>query len=503
MARLTKRNKNIKKKSRRIHKNKRVTNKFNLKKYRGGNPDPIIVVSYNILDVDLESNFVPRTMDSESQIQLKNININGSQINNNLLITDKTKITNLYDLAGQLYSAGFHSGGLKLNSSGSKLSKVETRKLWGSSEPTEFVSKNGKITVNLKKLLTAEFINLLYTNQTKPIENLQDIFEKITKMNDSRKWSTRSKKILEKIQNSNADIICLQEYGNCKNKSMVDDSSIDLPPDIKTKIAGFKNNPNKRQFLDEIEIQNANAETRNNTLPYELIKLGYVYNFFGYNPDTSNGDDGVAIFYKQTKFNFIERVSIGMDAKIQEEYKNDNENGKKYTSIRRSGLLVLKQKDSTKYSIICTAHLQSDSNERLTNRVKTLELEAISNQLNESYNQYKNENKDENPTVIFCGDFNLKLDYLENGGLSLLNNKEFIVKYDSDSDKSNTEIRLLRVVPEPVDLEFTTYSSRNEYIDYFYSNITGSMDANSFYQKTGEMPNNEEPSDHIMLTAKF
>ena len=175
-TRTAKRNKNNRKKSRRLNKNRRNRIRLNTlyavnctssmrNGVKGGdNSNTIKVVSYNILDVDLESNFVPRTMDSKNKTALENIIIKIDKnkiLGLNLNINFNKDELNLYELAGKLYAGGFHSGGLiKNNELNKPLNKVETRQLWGSNEELEFVLPlTNKTNVNLRKMLTVDFIN--------------------------------------------------------------------------------------------------------------------------------------------------------------------------------------------------------------------------------------------------------------------------------------------------------------------------------------------------------
>lgn len=547
MAKSIKRNRNNRKKSRRVNKNRR--SRITIKKIKGGTDNEITVVSYNILDVDLESNFVPRTMDGINQKKLKAIPLinsineldNLSSIFDKLLLHTSKNTPNkdfvngliaksnsftLYDLAANLYSSGFHSGNKIKHANGSEpLNKVETRRLWGDKIGSGFASINGEqTTVNLRKMLTVDFINTLYLTPptTLPVNDdlLNEIWNSILSVNDEqRKWTIRGPKIVTKIQSKTPDIICLQEYGNCKNKQMTDNSVIEL---VQGKIE--ENIPNKREYLDELENKQAHEEIRKDTLPYQLIYLGldkeqvakspsYEYNFFGYNPDTTNGDDGIAIFYKKDKFTLKEHISINMDAaNVTENEQTKNP----YKSLRRAGVLVLEHNVTKLNFVICTAHLQSDSNERVNpndnnkkNRVKTLELKLISEQILATYEKYNNpENNTSNkpPNVIFCGDFNLnmlkpKTEEMSKLHINAANTTTEILNEDKFTIQTNT-LDLKRVKPDP-DLEFTTYSSREEYIDFFYSNMDGSIDRIDAYQTRKEMPNTEEPSDHIMLTAKL
>lgn len=498
MAKSIKRNRNTRKKSRRINNKRRIRSRSSLKKIKGGDYNKITVVSYNILDVDLESNFVPRTMDGKNQKKLKDIPLISvkkgadidveldklSEVFDKLFLHTTKEQTNkkfvadfiknakpnkndkkeytLYDLAGNLYSTGFHSGGkIKKDANSGPLNKIQTRQVWGESSAADFVATDDKQTVNLRKMLTEEFIKSLYKSQNSPVNapklqaneaSLTEIWTNILGVNDAeRKWTKRGPRIVQNIQSKTPDIICLQEYGNCKNKNMTDigdsvqlnaesdeqikalDEQIkELYKQIKELDAQIKTldeqlndelkqqkdelNEQKRQRLDALENEQAKTDLRKDTLPYKLINLNnpptYEYKFFGYNPDTTNGDDGVAIFYKTDKFIFKEYLSINMDAENVTE--NAQPDKKPYTTLRRSGLLVLEHNPSKQIFIICTAHLQSDSNERANdggkkNRVKTLELKSISEQILETYNKYTNNTSTKPPNVIFCGDFNLNM----------------------------------------------------------------------------------------------
>jgi hypothetical protein len=76
--------------------------------------------------------------------------------------------------------------------------------------------------------------------------------------------------------------------------------------------------------------------------------------------------------------------------------------------------------------------------------------------------------------------------------------------YSADASLSEAkELFALSRVEGTPEFKFTTYSSRDEYIDYFYSNRKGIINTTGVYQDEKEMPNETEPSDHIMLTCKF
>jgi exonuclease III len=483
-------------KSRRVVGRKRI----GMKRMRGGGDNEFTLVTYNILDAELESNFVPRTMKESNADQLKGIQLNNASLKNLYGYDSNNKpIDNLFALAGQMYTA-FHSGGNFIDEETKEnITKTKSRKLWGSDKPTSENSKDGKVIRNLRGLLDKEFLEgLKLKNFTIPEKTkLDEIFYEIqTENNEVRDWKTnRGNKILDKITGQkpeqNPDIICLQEYGNSK-RLHIDIDNTDPQPPVTTKT---------REELDNDESNNPEA----GSLASKLIEKGYTYRFFGYNPDTKNGDDGVAIFFKTDVFNLEEKgiKSIEMDADVVTKVdelikKHQDKKINKYTALRRCGMVTLTHIKTNQTVTVCTAHLQSISNEKYdtitgkTNFVKELELTKIAEKF-----------KEINGNIIFCGDFNLELVKdgtpvtIRDGNIEL-NAKEFT--YDTPNTKS-----IARITP-PSDGEFKYTSNagtRTEYLDYVFSNLDGKIITPPPPTEGETMPNATEPSDHIMITAQF
>ncbi len=469
-------------KSRRVVGRKRI----GMKRMRGGGDNDFTLVTYNILDVELESNFVPRTMKKSNADQLKEIKLNNASLKN--LYGYKDSIKDLFALAEGMYTA-FHSGGKFIDKETKEnITKTKSRILWGSatSFDTSENSKDGKVIHNLRGLLDAKFLEGLVVNIPEQ-SKLDEIFKNIEEENnDVRDWKiNRGNKILEKITEQPPDIICLQEYGNSKRLHIggTESTTPANPPNNQVKT---------REELDNDESNNPEA----GSLASKLIDNRYTYRFFGYNPDTKNGDDGVAIFFKTGVFESPKFESIDMDAdvptKVSELIEKDSKI-KKYTALRRCGMVTLKHTPSGQTVTVCTAHLQSSSNEPKNGEyfVKELELTKIAEKF-----------KEINGNIIFCGDFNLEL--VKDKDETPVTISDGNIQLDKDKFTYDTNNSIARITPSDSDFKYTSNAgTRTEYLDYVFSNLDGKIITPPPPTEGKTMPNESEPSDHIMITAQF
>ena len=426
-------------------------------------PIQLKVLSYNILDVELESNFVPRTMNNKSKDA-----INKADFLSGYAIPINTKTDNKmtkFEIIEEAYKP-FHSG--KFHKEG----KSAARRVWGQEEP--YTNGENK---NLIQTLIDLFGN--ETTDEKLPGKATELYNTIKGGNFS--WvEKRLERVYQKIIENDPDIICLQEYGNCK----------DLP-----KQKGGTTFPKNQQTDNASEITEG-------SLPDKLTFKGYIYKLFSYNPDKSNGDDGVAIFYKGDVFeSTVPKIYLDMD-------KDNQENYNYYTTQRGCGLLELTIKNTKQNVIICTTHIQTLSNEKGPTKyeIRSGELESIKNYINEKY-------KNPNDTVIFCGDFNLDLNKPADKAVVDDFEKDNIlrrIKYNVNNNNNNALFSLSNDNKGGDDIGLVTSypSGRKEYIDYFFTNCGGTVsgDYKNLKDITDTIPNGtDQPSDHIpiLLTIDF
>jgi endonuclease/exonuclease/phosphatase family metal-dependent hydrolase len=453
-------------------------------------PKEIKVLSYNILDVELESNFVPRNMHKTSQELVNNVD---NLIDQNVdfgLDNKGNQILNLYNYLLTKYLP-YHSGNGFYESNGTTaIGKTEVRKMWAVKDDISDPHPN------LMHILN-EFI--------KP-DKVETVYEEIKKINyswisDDVQKKNRLDRVYEKIIKYEADIVCLQEYGNCKKypESIVENVTIGggtVPSTFASK---------QNVDLDAAEESSANEKTKTNSnnpekqsLAEKLINAGYVYKLFSYNPTKKDGDDGVAIFFKEEKFELLNKIYVDMDSIIKQ-----NTDSKLYSTQRGCGLLELEFKsDHTKKVAICTTHIQTKTNEKDTNKpyaIRSGELQFIKDHINEKYNSQRH-------LVIFCGDLNLNLN--EDKDKRVIDEfvKDNILKRIK-TEKINDTI----CVHEPNSQLVTSYpSGRQEYIDYFFTNNTNSELSGDYITLDNlndeTIPNSgtsesipDQPSDHIPI----
>ena len=387
------------------------------------------VLSYNILDVELESNFVPRTMHPSC------INAINNSSPNERFISEKTPIQIITDAYLQFHK-GFNG-----------ISKSDTRKLWAKEDTTGDETKPYR---NLKQNLIDIFDN----------EKANELYNLIKSINYS--WvENRLDRVYEKIIKDNPDIICLQEYGNCKDLTNTTQSGGTTFPNNETR--------DSRQIIE-------------GSLSDKLTFKGYTYQLFSYNPEKKDGDDGVAIFYKGNVFDSsIVKIYIDMDKENQDNYNI-------YTTQRGCGLLELTLRDTNQKVVICTTHIQTSSNEKVPGdkyAIRRGELQFIKDHINSKYGST-------NDMVIFCGDLNLDLNTEKD--------KEIIDAFEADNI-----LKRIKFKHDNDDLGLVTSypSGRQEYIDYFFTNCEGKLTGE--YKVKSELngeiiPNgSDQPSDHIPI----
>ena len=434
-------------------------------------PTELKVLSYNILDVELESNFVPRTMNNESKDA-----INKADFLSGYAIPINTKTGNemtKFEIIEEAYKP-FHSG--KFHKEG----KSAARRVWGQEEP--YTNGENK---NLIQTLIDLFGNK--TTDEKLPGKATELYKKIKSGNFT--WvENRLERVYQKIIENDPHIICLQEYGNCKYlpRQQENDSFTTSEKTSTFDISQNQLNDNKREkhALDNSINKDPNFVL---SLPERLINDGYTYKLFSYNPVETEGDDGVAIFYKTKNFKISSRkYYVDMDNKIKSKYEV-------YTTQRGCGLLELTIDNTQQKVIICTTHIQTKSNEKVqddTYAIRSGELTYIKDYINETYTNT-------NDKVIFCGDFNLDL------------NKPADKAVVDEFEKDNILKRIkYNVEHDDIGLVTSYPSGRKEYIDYFFTNCGGtvSKDYKNLEDITDTIPNGtDQPSDHIpiLLTIDF
>jgi exonuclease III len=414
-------------------------------------PNELKVVSYNILDVELESNFVPRNM---NQICIDAIAKKFGQ-------TPKKLKANLSELYIPFFR-GFEDIG------GNTISKSESRKLWGQLEAySNTIKNNGKdiIVKNLMQIL----IDTVGNEANDGSSTATELYNIIAEYNFP--WlEGRLQRVYDKIIKDDPDIICVQEYGNCKNLSEQQSGGSDVNNSF---------NSNTNISTDK------NQQFPTGSLPDMITSKNYNYQLFSYNPEKGNGDDGVAIFYKGNKFDLQQKVYVNMDETNQVIYKE------KYKTQRGCGLLKLKIRENGQDVIICTTHIQTTSNEKVDGdkyAIRKGELNFIKEFIKDQ--KFNEQYGSKNDMVIFCGDLNLDLN--NNGDKAVIDEFEqgFLTRIKKNS--SDDDLGLVTSYP----------SGRKEYIDYFFTNcggvVTGDYKLKS--ELTETIPNKDsEPSDHIPI----
>jgi endonuclease/exonuclease/phosphatase family metal-dependent hydrolase len=308
------------------------------------------IQSYNILDVELESNFVPRNMHSSCK----------EAIFAAAGIIDTKQKEDYWNTKFAKPYLPFHKGYGNKN-------KSETRQLWGN--PVANTDTVGDQTYkNLMQILNEEFSD-------KAIQ----LYNMINAINYT--WTeNRLIRVYDKIIEAGADVVCLQEYGNGKDLQQVGGTT-------------FTTTGNTDADTD------AEARVRYNSFAQKLMYAGYDYKLYSYNPDKGNGDDGLAIFYKREVFDEkVEKKYVDMDAENQTKYTD-------YTTQRGCALLELTLKSGGQKVFIYTTHIQTSSNEKnKTDKyaIRRGELDYIKEHMNAA-------NYREEDIVVFCGDFNLDL----------------------------------------------------------------------------------------------
>jgi endonuclease/exonuclease/phosphatase family metal-dependent hydrolase len=400
------------------------------------------ILSYNILDVELESNFVPRNMhQSCKDAILKSPTKNGTPVN--------------WDNDFAKKYLPFHKGF-------GGMSKSQTRKLWGGEE-----ANGDNVNPNLRQIL-----NNLFDEYT-----ATELYNTIKAINFS--WvENRLDRVFNNIMENKPDIVCLQEYGNCK-----DLSSMEKEETIPIKEEGeFSDEINKKK--DSAVENEDEKKIQVGSLADKLIGLGYIYTLYSYNPDKSNGDDGIAIFYKASVLKgsefFDNKIYIDMDKDLKQKYKE-------YTTQRGCGLLELTHRTTSKKCIICTTHIQTSSNEKVKGNpyaIREGELTYIKEYINKRYTNT-------NDLVIFCGDLNLDLNNATDNMV--------VTKFESGCILKRIKYR----ETDDIGLVTSYPTGRQEYIDYFFTNCGGVLSGDFKEKKdlNGEtIPNGtDQPSDHIPI----
>ena len=470
------------------------------------------VLSYNILDFNLSSNTVPRTMDVKSFEKINKLDslpIPEGKTQFSFRNDDKGRpITGVKNILNNEYGTYYHNytKGLGFMDHNFK------RKLWGQNiksqdEYDKFVSNYGN--VDEYKHLTFVDVNTFKFKDTivKNLKGILDMFyENMELPNDSSiydeiidydnnisAWSVRGHRVGKKIMEMNADVLLLQEYGPCH----------DIP---------FETGQTLYKFLAPV---------------YDCI--------FFVNPISSKIENGgVAIYFKRDKFRVSTSDSFKHELKNDpslSEYRKLDLKKKNAVQIlvdsdtsdfkclhtfdldkntkldkpenladRRSlGFAKLQLLDSKREVLFITAHLMTDSKDK-DGLVKAQELLNVSNYLCDEIS--KGNISKENDGIVFGGDFNIIFNsegkpYGDRG----IFGKDFTGEMHLPCGINLTDTLIDKI--DNLSRISSVNNTRKDWIDYiFYANLihntTQFDDITDIY-----IPNIDHPSDHIPLLSSF
>jgi endonuclease/exonuclease/phosphatase family metal-dependent hydrolase len=433
------------------------------------------ILSYNILDVELESNFVPRSMHPSS---IKAI-IQATPSTDFVFPVKDEKTQTIMNVLGNAYLP-FHKG--FKTTAGVEINKTASRELWAKENVTkEETAPNRNLIQKLTDIFGFEEAARLY----KEIKDFNDANNKW----DAPNGNNRLNRVFKKIISYDADIICLQEYGNCK----------DLPNKSKMQLEFEKPLNNVSTFAYQENVNNdQNAVPENGSLANKLMLKGYHYKLFSHNPYKNDGDDGLAIFYKDETFiREDNKTYVDMDADNKQKSYIDKKTDKPkyYETQRGCGLIELTTRNSPSQKVvICTTHIQTSTNEPNPKggdgyEIRRGELEYIKKHIKDTYTT--------GTPVIFCGDLNLDLNTKDKGVIDDFE-KDFLTRIKS------------RPTDDDLGLVTSYPSLRQEYLDYFFTNCGGTVTGDYkpmsdvvAAKKAGNpdvIPNSsDQPSDHIPI----
>ena len=446
---------------------------------RGGADDSFKVLTYNILDYNLASNAVPRTMDKTNFTSIESTP------------DGKNTIKTLNDTYGK-----FHNNSTTGNTPAiTKNDKNFKRQLWGENIETNdaldtFKGRYGEVDLTHITFVEPNTFSLFGGAGIKNLKGILDskgvdstIYSAIKSYNDSvNDWDIRGFKISKLIKESNADIVFLQEYGSCHDKQFTD-------TDTNTK----------------------------QTLPESLSEYKFI---FFLNPKfkvaPSGEKDGVIIYYKPTVFN-IQLATEGAAAETDSlvidttsdtskyrllacfdnevDYRNNSANAKPLpVSDRRSaGFVKLTHIPSNKSVLCINAHLMTDSKDK-NGKVKMAEVKLI----NDKIAEYTGGNLTETDGIVFAGDFNTiyKNGYNDRG--------IFGAGFTGSFSNGLTDVFVTTGKERSVS---SVNNTRSDWIDYIFSkNLT--IETLDYEELTTGgtvtyIPDATHPSDHIPISCTF
>jgi len=449
-----------------------------------------IVTSYNILDPELESNFIPKTMDSDLIKELQKITINEEL----KPITIKSiTISNLYELLNYIFTNYFlklsKRKDFKKQSNEMEVISMNTEQFINKLNFDNFFIKNNII--NIIKLLNNNINNNININTTD--EKLNTIYYKIINQNENRIWTNRCEHICTEIVKNNPDIICLQEYG----------ASHFLKDKNNKTICEFLNGKdyNALFFLNKNGIKDSND--------YQGVAIYYNRNTFQLNDNDNHIHIHNIIIYPTDETKNIDKLKpppANTEVKESDIYIGahnvDYTENKNYTKYRTAGFAILKHKHTQKNILFINTHLQSPTND-IDCSIRSVALKNIKKTINDILENTKKLNINIYQ-IVFCGDLNLDLNTdLQRQDIIINKNENNITMIINDN---------MTLMQQYTNNNYTTYNNEDgyKYIDYILSNKPGTSETtyitkNESHQSDPELGiiNETHPSDHIPVTFKF
>jgi len=494
--------------------------------------EEIKVTTYNILDTDLESNYIPRTMDLENVYELKKYiieNINNSQINTYINANINIIINNLYDLIDYIYTQYFFKvkfrNDFKSNNNEYKLDDKLYLDHSHINNIYEAISNNNNYNYNynhnttnvIKPIIIKEFnfdylfnydniciiFKIIFNqdiiikyNNINDINNinikLQALKQDIIKNNNYRNWEeNRGIKIFDELRSINSDIICLQEYGSSHFKKINNNDNND------NTLCKMLNNLGYKSLF----FLNKGLKWHNDKPLYEGVSIYYKKDklrLFGdenqnnneihkiNNEETNGENDKYNRLICGDDINDINDINNIDDIKFHDDrnffiYKDKKfyfgtSNCLSYNADEEYANTNL-ERTYNSYRTIGIAKLQTNNNINILVLNTHAQSDSTDREnvikitaLNSVLNKINSDYY--NCNIIFAGDFNIDLyKKIKEDRINILKyeNAEIILNNSSYKIKLKLKLKLVDNANENI---YTSYNNdRCEYIDYIFSNF--------------------------------